>query len=179
MGQAAATGLHLQRQCRHGSDLSRPLLELTDPKAIAAHAMEGADPTFAERMRPGDIIVVGRNFGRGSSREHAVIALKEAGVGAVLALSFGRIFYRNAINLGLPAIRLAAEPGVAEGICSPSIWKRGLLPWRTGKSSPSLPSPPEIRKIIQGAESSPWSNRNREDEGRGLGPVPMRLGEFC
>ena len=79
-------------------------LELVNPKEIAAHCMEGADPTFAARMNAGDIIVGGKNFGCGSSREHAPIALVNAGVGAVIADSFARIFYRNAVNLGLPLL---------------------------------------------------------------------------
>lgn len=71
---------------------------------MAAHAMEGADPEFSKRIRPGDIIVAGQNFGSGSSRETAPIALKEAGIGAVVAEFYARIFYRNAINIGLPVV---------------------------------------------------------------------------
>jgi 3-isopropylmalate/(R)-2-methylmalate dehydratase small subunit len=78
-------------------------LELIDPQEMAKHAMEGADPTFVDRFNAGDLIVGGRNFGCGSSREHAPLALKYAGVGAVLAESYARIFFRNAINVGLPA----------------------------------------------------------------------------
>lgn len=79
-------------------------LDLTDPREIASHCLEGADAEFAKRVRAGDIVTAGTNFGCGSSREHAAIALKYAGVAAILAKSFARIFYRNAINLGLPAI---------------------------------------------------------------------------
>ncbi|GAW91898.1 3-isopropylmalate dehydratase small subunit [Calderihabitans maritimus] len=79
-------------------------LELTAKSDIASHCMEGVRPGFAREIQEGDIIVAGRNFGCGSSREHAAIALKEAGVGAVVAESFARIFFRNAINLGLPLI---------------------------------------------------------------------------
>jgi len=74
------------------------------PEEYAQHAMEPADEDFAEKLDPGDIMVAETNFGIGSSREHAPIALKEAGVGAIVAASFGRIFYRNAINQGLPVI---------------------------------------------------------------------------
>jgi len=77
-------------------------LELTRPEDISTHALEGADPDFMKAMIPGDIVVAGRNFGCGSSREHAAIALKHARVGAVVAESFARIFFRNAINLGVP-----------------------------------------------------------------------------
>ncbi len=79
-------------------------LDQTDPEAVARHAMEGIDPDFVREIAPGDIIVASTNFGCGSSREHAAITLKAAGVGAVLAASFGRIFFRNAINLGLPVL---------------------------------------------------------------------------
>ncbi len=71
---------------------------------LAKHIMEDADPDFAKKFRPGDFIVAGNNFGMGSSREHAPLALKIAGVSAVIAKSFARIFYRNAINVGLPLL---------------------------------------------------------------------------
>jgi len=79
-------------------------LELTDPEEISKHAMEGIDQDFTKKVRPGDVIIGGRNFGLGSSREHAPIALKYCGVSAVIAESFARIFYRNAVNLGLPVL---------------------------------------------------------------------------
>lgn len=79
-------------------------LELTDAEDLRQHAMEGADPDFIQKFKAGDIIVAGRNFGCGSSREQAPYALKLIRVGAVLAESFARIFYRNAINLGLPVL---------------------------------------------------------------------------
>ncbi len=76
----------------------------TDPKEIASHALEDLDPTFVGGVQPGDVIVAGRNWGCGSSREQAATCLKLVGVGALVAVSFARIFYRNAINAGLPAI---------------------------------------------------------------------------
>lgn len=79
-------------------------LDNYDPAHLAAHAMEGVSADFSSSVRKGDIIVAGRNFGCGSSREQAVIALKHAGIGAVVASSFARIFYRNAVNLGLPVL---------------------------------------------------------------------------
>lgn len=81
-------------------------LEITDPKKLAEHAMEGIDPEFTKKIHEGDIIIGGRNFGLGSSREHAPIALKHSGIGAVIAESFARIFYRNSANIGLPALEL-------------------------------------------------------------------------
>ncbi|MDQ7029888.1 MAG: 3-isopropylmalate dehydratase small subunit [Ardenticatenia bacterium] len=77
---------------------------VTKPEEMARHALEDLDPHFASRVQPGDIIVAGRNWGCGSSREQAVTSLKAAGVGAIVAVSFARIFYRNAINNALPAI---------------------------------------------------------------------------
>ena len=88
-------------------------LELVDPHEMAKHAMEGIDPDFPNKVREGDVVVGGTNFGCGSSREHAAIALKYVGVGAVVAESFARIFYRNAINLGLPALEC---PGIDEAV---------------------------------------------------------------
>jgi 3-isopropylmalate/(R)-2-methylmalate dehydratase small subunit len=87
-------------------------LNTADPAALAAHCMEDIDPTFAGKVKAGDIIVGGRNFGCGSSREHAPVAIKACGVPVVIADSFARIFYRNAINIGLPLIELG--PAVAE-----------------------------------------------------------------
>ncbi len=89
-------------------------LELVEPEDIARHALEGVDPSFPARIRPGDIIVAGRNFGCGSSREHAATALKYGGVAAVVAESFGRIFFRNAINLGLPLVICAGVAGAVK-----------------------------------------------------------------
>lgn len=79
-------------------------LALRKPEELGKHCMEGIDPDFIRRVQPGDILAVGRNFGCGSSREHAVIALKAAGVSAIVAVSAARIFFRNAVNLGLPVI---------------------------------------------------------------------------
>ena len=84
-----------------------------DPQELASHAMVDIDPEFAGKVQPGDIIVARKNFGCGSSREHAPLCLKTAGVSCVIADTFARIFYRNAINIGLPIIEC---PEAAEGI---------------------------------------------------------------
>lgn len=86
-----------------------------DPEALGPHVMEGADPDFARRVAPGDIIVAGRNFGTGSSREAAPIAIKAAGVSAVIARSFARLFFRNAINIGLAVF---VSPSASESIAA-------------------------------------------------------------
>jgi 3-isopropylmalate/(R)-2-methylmalate dehydratase small subunit len=79
-------------------------LNTSEPSELAKHAMEDIDATFVTRVKPGDVIVGGKNFGAGSSREHAPLALKAAGVGAVIAASFARIFYRNSFNIGFPLL---------------------------------------------------------------------------
>lgn len=104
---------------RFGDDVNTDLiipgkyLELVDPQEMALHAMEGIDPDFPKKVEEGDIVVGGTNFGCGSSREHAPLALKYVGVGTVVAESFARIFYRNAINIGLPALEC---PGIVEAV---------------------------------------------------------------
>ncbi|MFQ5710943.1 MAG: 3-isopropylmalate dehydratase small subunit [Candidatus Geothermarchaeales archaeon] len=86
-------------------------LNTTDPEVLAKHCFEYFDSDFTKKVKPGDILVAGENFGCGSSREHAVIALKAAGISAIVARSFARIFFRNAINNGLPVVE---EPVIAE-----------------------------------------------------------------
>lgn len=91
-------------------------LSTVDPQELASHCMEDIDAEFIKRVKSGDVMVAGRNFGCGSSREHAPIAIKAAGVSCVIAESFARIFYRNALNIGLPIIE--SEPaarGIAAG----------------------------------------------------------------
>jgi len=104
---------------RFGDDVNTDLiipgkyLELVDPEEMAEHAMEGIDPDFPKKIQKGDIVVGGTNFGCGSSREHAPLALKYAGIDAVIAESFARIYYRNSINIGLPALEC---PGITEAV---------------------------------------------------------------
>ena len=81
-----------------------------DPKELAKHCMEDADKNFVKKVKEGDIVVAGKNFGCGSSREHAPIAIKASGISCVVAKSFARIFYRNAINIGLPIVTSADAP---------------------------------------------------------------------
>ena len=90
-------------------------LNTSNPHELAKHVMEDADPEFPKKVRPGDIIVAGYNFGSGSSREHAPIALKAAGVSAIIAKSFARIFYRNSFNMGLPIFELIESDEINEG----------------------------------------------------------------
>jgi 3-isopropylmalate/(R)-2-methylmalate dehydratase small subunit len=99
---------------RFGSDIDTDVIipgqyMHLDPKEYAQHALEPIKPEFADEVEEGDVIVADINFGIGSSREHAAVALKHAGVGAIVATSYGRIFYRNAINQGLPVLRCDLE----------------------------------------------------------------------
>ena len=91
-------------------------LAIQDKKELASHCMEDIDTDFVKKVQPGDIMVAGKNFGCGSSREHAPIVIKEAGVSCVIAETFARIFFRNAINIGLPIIECReASEGISEG----------------------------------------------------------------
>lgn len=109
-GGAWVFGDHVSTdQILPGAYLDRPMEE------VGTYAMTGLDPDFPSRVRPGDVVVAGLNFGCGSSREAAVLALKQAGVAAVVARSFGRIFFRNAINNGFPAAIVADVSGIRQG----------------------------------------------------------------
>jgi 3-isopropylmalate dehydratase small subunit len=91
-------------------------LNITDPKELGTHCMEGIAPDFHKKIKPGDIILAGKNFGCGSSREHAPLAIKALGISCVIAKTFARIFYRNAFNIGLPILECAdASDRIEEG----------------------------------------------------------------
>ncbi|MBM4240825.1 MAG: 3-isopropylmalate dehydratase small subunit [Euryarchaeota archaeon] len=115
---------------------------------LAAHVMEGVDPDFAGKVRKGDIIVADWNFGCGSSREQAPFALKHAGISAVVAKSFARIFYRNSINIGLPAI--VADVDASEGDSLSIDLDMGLIENKTtGKTFKIKPFPPFMLSILK------------------------------
>lgn len=126
-------------------------LNTSDPKELAKHVMEDADPEFPQKVKPGDIIVAGKNFGCGSSREHAPIAIKAAGVSAVIAKSFARIFYRNAINIGLPIFESPeAVEGIEEGDIVEINPETGVIKNVTkGKEFKANPIPEDIRQIME------------------------------
>ena len=126
-------------------------LNTIDKKELASHCMEDLDRDFVKKVRPGDIMVAGNNFGCGSSREHAPIAIKESGISLVIAKSFARIFYRNAINIGLAILEC---PEAAEAIENGSVVEAdmdaGILYDRTtGKQYKTNPFPAFIQKIIE------------------------------
>ncbi|MEG1991499.1 MAG: 3-isopropylmalate dehydratase small subunit, partial [Christensenella sp.] len=125
-------------------------LNTSDAKELAAHCMEDIDASFVKRAKKGDIIVGMNNFGCGSSREHAPIAIKEAGISCVIAASFARIFYRNAVNIGLPIMECAeAAEGIREGDEVQVDFAAGdIKNVTTGKSFKARPFPPFIQDII-------------------------------
>lgn len=122
-----------------------------DPKALASHCMEDIDANFASTVEEGDIIVAGPNFGCGSSREHAPLAIKSCGVKCVIAPSFARIFYRNAINIGFPIMECAqAAEEIRAGDKVSVDFATGLITNETtGKTYQSAPFPEFINGIIQ------------------------------
>lgn len=126
-------------------------LNTSDPQELAKHCMEDADPEFVKKIKPGDIIVAGRNFGCGSSREHAPIAIKAAGISCVIAESFARIFYRNAFNTGLlilesPEAAREIETGHEIEINPEEGIIRDLT---TGKTYRCQPIPPFMQELLK------------------------------
>ncbi|MDD6202935.1 MAG: 3-isopropylmalate dehydratase small subunit [Lachnospiraceae bacterium] len=125
-------------------------LNSSDPAELALHCMEDIDKDFTKKVKKGDIIVAEKNFGCGSSREHAPIAIKASGIGCVIAETFARIFYRNAINIGLPIIECKeAAQGIEEGDEIEVNFDTGMITNITkGKSFKGQPFPEFMQKII-------------------------------
>jgi 3-isopropylmalate/(R)-2-methylmalate dehydratase small subunit len=124
-------------------------LNSSDPEHLAKYVMEDADPDFPKKLQRGDIIVAGENFGCGSSREHAPIALKAAGVAAVVAPSFARIFYRNAFNMGLPIFELPESLEIKEGEeISIDLDKGEITNNTTNITYKFIPIPPFMQELI-------------------------------
>ncbi len=125
-------------------------LNTSDPKELAAHCMEDIDPDFVKNVKPGDIIVADRNFGCGSSREHAPIAIKASGISCVIASTFARIFYRNAINIGLPILECEqAVKGIEAGDEVEVDFDAGIIRNLTkGTAFKARPFPEFMKKIM-------------------------------
>ncbi len=124
-------------------------LNTSEPSELAKHVMEDADPDFVSKMEKGDIIVAGENFGCGSSREHAPIALKAAGVSAVIAPTFARIFYRNAFNMGLPIFELPEANEIREGdIVRIDMESGEIVDESSGKSYKFVPIPEFMQELV-------------------------------
>ena len=125
-------------------------LNTSEAKELAAHCMEDIDTAFAGRVKAGDIIVAGRNFGCGSSREHAPLAIKASGVACVIATTFARIFYRNALNIGLPILECpeAAEAIAAGDEVGIDLASGTVTDETTGRTFKAEPFPPFMRELI-------------------------------
>lgn len=125
-------------------------LNTANHKELASHCMEDIDTEFVHKVKDGDIMVGGWNFGCGSSREHAPIAIKESGISCVIAKTFARIFYRNAINIGLPILECpAASEAIAEGDTVSIDFDTGVITDETtGRIFQAAPFPPFIQNII-------------------------------
>lgn len=142
---------------RYGRDIDTDViiparyLNTSDPLELAAHCMEDLDAGFVSKVKPGDILVTEENFGCGSSREHAPIAIKAAGVSAVIAKSFARIFYRNAINTGLPILESPeAVDGIRDGdVVTIDADSGRIVNESTGKEFFAQPFPTFIKGIIE------------------------------
>ena len=136
------------------TDVIIPARHLNDPSpaALASHCMEDIDKDFASTVQPGDIIVAGPNFGCGSSREHAPLAIKACGVKCVIAASFARIFYRNAINIGFPILECPeAAAAILPGDAVRVDFKTGVITDETqGRTFQAAPFPAFIDGIIEG-----------------------------
>ncbi|MFP4055598.1 MAG: 3-isopropylmalate dehydratase small subunit [Candidatus Brocadiia bacterium] len=142
-----------------------PYLVTTDPEELGAHAMEGSErPGVAQEVAPGDMVVAGQNFGCGSSREHAPLALLGAGVGCVVAKSFARIFYRNAINIGLPAVECPeAVEEIADGDeVDVDLASGTVKDLTTGREYAAQPMPEFMRAIFEAGGLVEFARRRLE-----------------
>ena len=143
------------RVWKYGDDINTDVIfpgkytyTISDPAHMPQHALEDLDPSFAGQVKPGDIIVAGRNWGCGSSREQAVTCLKESGVGAIVAASFARIYYRNCLNAALPALVSSEACRLIEhGELISIDLDQGLLHYAHGEI-PFQPIPASVRKIF-------------------------------
>ncbi len=145
-------------------------LALTRPEDLARHVLEDLDPELARRIRPGDVLVAGKNFGCGSSREHAPVALKAAGVGCVIAGSFARIFYRNAINVGLPILECpeAARELEAGAAVSVDLTRGAIRDEGSGREYRAAVFPPFVLEIIRAGGLVPYVRRRLGGDGEAV-----------
>jgi len=134
-------------------------LSASTPEELGQHCLEGVSPQFVNELRPGDVIVAGENFGCGSSREHAPLAIKGCGVSCVVAKSFARIFYRNAINTGLPILECPeAVEGTEQGDLLRLDLEGGTVHnLRTGSTFRTSPLPPFVMSIIRAGGLIPYT----------------------
>ena len=141
-------------------------LNTSDPAELARHCMEDADVSFAASVKSGDIIVAGRNFGCGSSREHAPLAIKACGVSCVIAATFARIFYRNALNIALPILECpeAAENIAAGDVVSVDLSAGAIRNETSGRIFKAEPFPPFMRELMEAGGLIEYMKRARAAE---------------
>lgn len=152
------------RVWKYGDDINTDVIfpgkytyTVTERSEMSKYALEDLDPEFVKNVKPGDIIVAGKNFGCGSSREQAVIALKMAGVSAIIAPSFARIYFRNAINEGLPLLENSEAPEyINHGDTISVDFEKGEIVNAEGKTFKFPPLPPEVRKIVEAGGLVPY-----------------------
>ena len=143
--------------------LPGPYLNLTDPEQLGAHLLETYDTEIAARIRPGDVLVGGVNFGMGSSREQAQVAIQARGVAAIVAAGFARIFLRNCINVGLPAVESPeASAALRDGEMVRIDLASGLIRGE-GESWPVPPQPPFLQELIDAGGLVPWVRQRLRD----------------
>jgi 3-isopropylmalate dehydratase small subunit len=155
------------RAWKFGNDLDTDViiparyLNTSDPEELAKHLMEDADKDFRGKVKPGDIIVAGKNFGCGSSREHAPIAIKAAGIQAVIAKSFARIFYRNAFNIGLPIFEsVEASEKIKEADLIGIDASNGIIKnLTTNEEYKANPIPPFMQELISAGGLVEWTKK--------------------
>ena len=137
-------------------------LNTSDRKELASHCMEDIDSTFVSSVKEGDIIVAGRNFGCGSSREHAPIAIKESGISCIIAATFARIFFRNSINIGLPILECPEAAAEIKAGDSVSVdFSTGVITDETtGKEYKAEPFPPFMQRLIEAGGLVPYIKEN-------------------
>ncbi len=143
-------------------------LNTNDPAELARHCMEDIDAGFVARVRPGDVIVAGENFGCGSSREHAPVAIKAAGVSCVVAASFARIFYRNAFNTGLPIVVCpeAAREVAAGDRLRVDVVEGRIEDLTSGKTYAAEAYPPFMRELVESGGLLPYVKKRLAEDGR-------------
>jgi 3-isopropylmalate/(R)-2-methylmalate dehydratase small subunit len=138
--------------------ISAKYLVTTDPKELAAHCMETVDPDFPKKVKSGDVMVAGKNFGCGSSREHAPISIKGLGIGLIIAESFARIFFRNCINIGMPILECpdAARDAKAGDQLEVDLDKGKITNLTQKKTYQAQPFPEFMQQIIRAGGLMPF-----------------------
>jgi 3-isopropylmalate/(R)-2-methylmalate dehydratase small subunit len=145
---------------RIDTDVLAPGPYMREPMSVlASHCLEAVDAAFASEVRPGDIVVGGESFGIGSSREQAVQALAELGVGAIIAKSFARIFYRNALNLGVPALVCTDLDAARGDVLEVRPLDGVIINHSSGREFSCEKIPPQLMEIVAGGGLMPWLER--------------------